>query len=106
MVQIPDAIRCLFSAEIKQRNGSFVLEVPSEEIEKGDITLGETYRVTIVPPFPTSGCDSDSIPKNRVTHKQPLLGAHQYEKGRREPSRSKRRAIKAMESPVSSAATS
>jgi predicted RNA-binding protein with TRAM domain len=52
MVEIPDMLRCLFSAEIKQRDGSFVIEVPKEEIDEGDITTEEIYRVAILP---TSG---------------------------------------------------
>ena len=52
MVEIPDMLRCLFSAEIKQRDGSFVIEVPKEEIDEGDVTTEEIYRVAILP---TSG---------------------------------------------------
>ena len=49
MVQIPDSLRCLFSAEIPQRDGSFVIEVPHEEIDAGAITPEEIYRVVLVP---------------------------------------------------------
>ena len=52
MVEIPDMLRCLFSAEIKQRDRSFVIEVPKEEIDEGDVTTEEIYRVAILP---TSG---------------------------------------------------
>ena len=66
MVRIPDALCCLFSAEIEQQEGSFVLEVPSEEIETGDITLGETYRVAIVPVSPSTDEQSQQRPHSRV----------------------------------------
>ena len=52
MVEIPDMLRCLSSAEIKQRDRSFVIEVPKEEIDEGDITTEEIYRVALLP---TSG---------------------------------------------------
>jgi len=52
MVEIPDMLRCLFSAEIKQRDGSFVIEVPKEEIDEGDVATEEIYRVAFLP---TSG---------------------------------------------------
>ena len=49
MVEIPDSLRCLFSATITQRNGSFVIEVPTEEIDAGEVTPGKIYRVVLVP---------------------------------------------------------
>ena len=49
MVQIPDSLRCLFTAEISQRDGSFVIEVPKEEIDAGGITSEKTYRIAIFP---------------------------------------------------------
>ena len=49
MVEIPDSLRCLFSATITQRDGSFVIEVPTEEIDAGEVTPGEIYRVVLVP---------------------------------------------------------
>ena len=49
MVQIPDLLRCLFSATITQRDGSFVIEVPQEEIDAGEVTPGEIYRVVLFP---------------------------------------------------------
>ena len=49
MVQIPDSLRCLFSADITQRDGSFVIEVPREEIDAGEVTPGEIYRVVLFP---------------------------------------------------------
>ena len=52
MVEIPDMLRCLFSSEVEQRDGSFVIEVPKEEIDEGDVTTEEIYRVAVLP---TSG---------------------------------------------------
>ena len=49
MVEIPDMLRCLFSSEVEQRDGSFVIEVPKEEIDEGDVTTEEIYRVAILP---------------------------------------------------------
>ena len=45
MVEIPDALRCLFTAEIEQEDRSFLIKVPKEEIDKGDVMLDEMYRV-------------------------------------------------------------
>ena len=49
MVQIPDSLRCLFTAEITQRDGSFVIEIPEKEIDGGEITPGEIYRIAMFP---------------------------------------------------------
>ena len=49
MVQIPDSLRCLFTAALSQRDGSFVIEVPKEEIDAGEITSEKTYHIAIFP---------------------------------------------------------
>ena len=49
MVEVPDALRCLFSAAVEQREDSFVIEVPKEEIDKGAVTTEEIYRVAALP---------------------------------------------------------
>lgn len=66
MIQIPDALYCLFSTEIKQHNRSFTIEVPSEEVEMGDIVAGETYRVAIVPVSPSSDEQSGQRSQSRT----------------------------------------
>jgi predicted RNA-binding protein with TRAM domain len=41
-------LRCLFSASIGEQNGSYVVEVPKQELRLGDIQQGEMYRVAIL----------------------------------------------------------
>lgn len=48
MVEIPDSLRSVFSAALQEQNGTYVLEVPSGELEYEAITLGEPYRVAIL----------------------------------------------------------
>jgi predicted RNA-binding protein with TRAM domain len=48
-MEIPDTLRCLFSAEVSEEDGSYRLEVPKHEIEKGALTEGDVYRVAILP---------------------------------------------------------
>jgi predicted RNA-binding protein with TRAM domain len=48
-MEISDQLRCLFSATVEQHGDSRVVEVPEHEIQLGDIRLGETYRVAILP---------------------------------------------------------
>jgi predicted RNA-binding protein with TRAM domain len=43
-----DSIACLYSAEVTEQDGSYVVEVPEREIELGDVEAGETVRVAIL----------------------------------------------------------
>jgi predicted RNA-binding protein with TRAM domain len=55
MVEIPDSLRSVFSATVQEQDGTYVLEVPSGELEHEAITLGETYRVAILDAPATTG---------------------------------------------------
>jgi len=48
-MEVPEKLRCLFSAQAEQRDGSSVIEVPKQEIRRGEIEPGATYRVAILP---------------------------------------------------------
>jgi predicted RNA-binding protein with TRAM domain len=55
MVAIPDSLRSVFSATVQEQDGTYVLEVPSGELEHEAITLGETYRVAVLDAPATTG---------------------------------------------------
>jgi predicted RNA-binding protein with TRAM domain len=48
MVEIPDSLRSLFSAPIEEKDGSYIVEVPSSEVEQEAVVADETYRVAIL----------------------------------------------------------
>jgi predicted RNA-binding protein with TRAM domain len=48
MVEIPDSLRSVFTATVHKQDGTYVLEVPSGEIDHEAIALGETYRVAVL----------------------------------------------------------
>jgi len=48
MVEIPDSLRSLFSAPIEERNGTYVVEVPSSEVDREALSADETYRVAVL----------------------------------------------------------
>jgi predicted RNA-binding protein with TRAM domain len=52
MVQLPDRLECLFSASVEQRGDSYSIEVPRSELERGEISSTETYRVAVLPRTP------------------------------------------------------
>ena len=48
-MEMSDQLQCLFSAQIEEQSGSYVVEVPDQEIQLGDIQHDETYRVALLP---------------------------------------------------------
>lgn len=48
-MEIPDNLLTLFSGEIEQENGRFIIEIPTSEVTEGDIQSGEIYRVGLLP---------------------------------------------------------
>lgn len=58
-MEISEQLRCLFSATINEQDDSYVVKVPKQEIQLGDIREGETYRVAMVQ-SPSSGKANDT----------------------------------------------
>lgn len=44
----PDEIQCLFSAEIRQQNGSYLIEIPERELTLGALNENNVYRVAVL----------------------------------------------------------
>jgi len=57
MVQLPDELRCLFSARVRQQGDSYVLEVPREEVERENVDPGRVYRVAALGTDDDGGSD-------------------------------------------------
>lgn len=47
-MNISDQLHCLFSAEIEERDGSYIIELPERELDLGTIDEAETYRVALL----------------------------------------------------------
>jgi predicted RNA-binding protein with TRAM domain len=47
MPSIPDSLRSLFSGEIEERDGEYVVRVPASEVDNGVLSTGSTYRVGV-----------------------------------------------------------
>jgi predicted RNA-binding protein with TRAM domain len=56
-MEIPDQLQTLFSGQIDEQDGTYVVEVPEREIEIGDLQHGRTYRVAMLQPPTTDGAD-------------------------------------------------
>lgn len=47
-MKISDELLCLFSAEVREDDDKYVLEVPRREVETGSVTPEEVYRVALI----------------------------------------------------------
>ena len=51
----PDELLCLFTAQVEERNGSYVVEVPEREVSLGDLRSDGVYRVALLSEVETDG---------------------------------------------------
>ena len=58
-MEVPDQLQCLFSSTIRERDGSYVVELPEQEVQLGNVKPGETYRLALLPTS-TTGTESDA----------------------------------------------
>lgn len=73
-MEISDNLRVLFSASVEKQEKSYVIEVPDQELQLGDIEEGGTYRVAILPSPPD--CDTGEAGPGRseiVMHRRRRL---------------------------------
>ena len=54
MVEIPDSLRSVFSADVHERGESHVIEIPPSEIEHETLSADETYRVAVYDAGPST----------------------------------------------------
>jgi predicted RNA-binding protein with TRAM domain len=48
MVDISDSLQCLFTASVTEQDESYQIEIPREEVEQGELDIGEYYRVGVL----------------------------------------------------------
>ncbi|WP_324665805.1 TRAM domain-containing protein [Haloarcula sediminis] len=66
-MDIPTELHTLFSAQIDERKASFVIEVPREEVDLGNIQRDEAYRVAILPGLGSEeGPDDSEVDSDRT----------------------------------------
>jgi predicted RNA-binding protein with TRAM domain len=66
-MDIPDQLRCLFSASVEKRNGSAVIEIPEQEVQTGGLQPGQTYRAAVLA-APTADEVSNTDASSQSTH--------------------------------------
>lgn len=60
MIEIPDSLRSVFTATVREREGTYVLEVPAGEVDHGAVTPGKTYRVAVLADTTRSAAEGSS----------------------------------------------
>lgn len=58
-----DTLHCLFTAQIRQDNGTYVIDIPDRELDLGAIEDNGQYRVAILPA--TSRSDAEGKPRTK-----------------------------------------
>ena len=69
MIEISDSLRSVFSAQIEERDGSYIVDVPASEIEHDALAADETYRVAIL--------KSESSTSQKTQEEQPQSAAQE-----------------------------
>ncbi|MFC6613750.1 TRAM domain-containing protein [Halopenitus salinus] len=63
-MEISEELRCLFSGKVEERDGSYVVEIPEQELRLGDLQAEETYRVAVLPvPTTNEANNTDADPQ-------------------------------------------
>ncbi|MFC5277228.1 TRAM domain-containing protein [Halorubrum rubrum] len=63
-MEISEKLLCLFSADVREEDGEFVVEVPRREVETGSIEPGETYRIALIE---RGGTDGETAERDGTT---------------------------------------
>ena len=48
-IELPDQLLSLHTAELTERNGSYVIEIPSRELQQRDLQHKEIYKAALLP---------------------------------------------------------
>ncbi|MDR5673869.1 TRAM domain-containing protein [Halalkaliarchaeum sp. AArc-GB] len=53
-MDISEQLQCLFSGKVEERNGSYMIEIPEQELRLGNLETDETYRIAVLSSSTTS----------------------------------------------------
>ena len=71
-MEISDQLQCLFSGQVEERNGSYMIEIPEQELRLGNLEADETYRIAVLPSPTTSETNTtDDDPQSQQTSQTP-----------------------------------
>ncbi|MFB1065011.1 TRAM domain-containing protein [Natrinema sp. H-ect4] len=47
-MEVPDNLLCLFTAQLKEEDGSYIIEVPDQEVTKGQVQTDNMYSAAVL----------------------------------------------------------
>jgi predicted RNA-binding protein with TRAM domain len=71
---VPDNLQCLFSAEITETDGDYVIEIPPNELDTGNPSAGEQVRVGLYPAVSEAVTSAVEKPSTNQHGQQPPVG--------------------------------
>ena len=70
-IKIPDSLQCLCTASVTEQGGSYRIETPREEVERGELDIGGFYRVSAFTHTAASSSESlDAAPNTSLDAQQ------------------------------------
>ena len=60
MVDIPESLQAVYTATLRERDGSYVIKVPKQEVEHDAVSPGEVCRVALIDRVSETSDDADS----------------------------------------------
>ncbi len=78
-MEISEKLLCLFSTEVSEEEDRYVIEVPRQEVETGDIDAGDVYRVALISRDETTeeASASTSQPQTAPSEPQPPVDVNE-----------------------------
>jgi predicted RNA-binding protein with TRAM domain len=70
-MEISDRLYCLYSSEVEERDGEYVVDVPEQEIQLGDIEAGKSYRIALLPTQSASETGTEESPTRPTRDRSP-----------------------------------
>ncbi|ELZ13950.1 TRAM domain-containing protein [Haloterrigena sp. SYSU A558-1] len=70
-MEISEKLLCLFSADVSAEEDRYVIEVPRQEVETGDIDPEEVYRVALISREEDDAEESTAQPQTAPSEPQP-----------------------------------
>ncbi|ELY60389.1 TRAM domain-containing protein [Natronococcus sp. A-GB1] len=70
-MEISEKLLCLFSTEVSEEEDRYVIEVPRQEVETGDIDAGDVYRVALISRDEATEESSASTPQPKTAPSEP-----------------------------------
>jgi len=70
-MEIPEQLTCLFSAEVQAQDDSYVIEIPKNEIENGDVNPDHDHQIAVVSLLTDSNDTIEHSPETSQASEQP-----------------------------------